>query len=112
MNAKAVMALRPRSDVVVVVGELELLGFGQLLLEFRPECRVHVYLRRKESGRGDEREVRVADELAREVKEGLLEVVVGLGRDVIVLKGGVQHPYRDALLDFGTPSPTVPYTVP
>ena len=41
---------------------------------------------RFERGRLDEGEVRVADELAREPEEGLLEVVVGLGRDVVVLE--------------------------
>ena len=40
---------------------------------------------RRQQGTGTY-EARVADELASEPKEGLLEVVVGLGRDIIVLK--------------------------
>lgn len=80
------MTLRPGLDVLVVVGELGLRGFLHLLFVLGDECRVHLHLRRSESGHGDELEVRVADELAGEVQEGFLEVVVRFGRDVVVLK--------------------------
>ena len=44
------------------------------------------HLGRLEGGRLDEGEIRISDELAREPEEGLLEVVVRLGRDVVVLQ--------------------------
>jgi len=50
------------------------------------DLRVDDHLWRLERGRLNEGEVGVAHELAREPEEGLLEVVVGLGRDVVVLQ--------------------------
>lgn len=47
---------------------------------------VNLDLRRSEGGCGNELKVRVADQLASEPQEGLLKVVVGLGRDIIVLQ--------------------------
>ena len=45
-----------------------------------------MYLRWGESGCSDEIELGVADEFSSEPEEGFLEVVVGLGGDVIVLE--------------------------
>lgn len=41
---------------------------------------------KRDGGVGDTYETRVADELASEPQEGLLEVVVGLGGDIVVLE--------------------------
>ena len=43
-------------------------------------------LRRSKSRSSDEFELRVADEFSGQPKEGLFEVVVGLGGDVVVLE--------------------------
>ena len=44
------------------------------------------YLGRREGGHGDELEVGVTDQLPGQPEEGFLEVVVGLGGNVVVLK--------------------------
>ena len=44
------------------------------------------YLGRSEGGHGDEFEVGITDQLPGQPEEGFLEVVVGLGGDVVVLE--------------------------
>ena len=44
------------------------------------------YLGRRESGHGDELEVGITDQFPGQPEEGFLEVVVGLGGDVVVLE--------------------------
>ena len=44
------------------------------------------YLGRREGGHGDEFEVGITDQLPGQPEEGFLEVVVGLGGDVVVLE--------------------------
>jgi hypothetical protein len=57
-----------------------------LFLVLGHQLGVDLDLRRRESWRGDELERGVADQLASEPEERLLEIVVGLGGDVVVLK--------------------------
>ena len=49
-------------------------------------CLVDLHFRWCEGRRGDEFELRVADQFSGQPEEGLLEVVVGLGGDVVVLE--------------------------
>merc|ERR1719198_2461434 len=73
----------PRSKVFVLVRQRGGRCVGQLELVLRDGARVDGHLGRLERRRLDKGEVGVADELAREPEEGLLEVVVGLGGDVV-----------------------------
>ena len=57
-----------------------------LVLVLGHKSLVNLDLRRSKGGRGDKLEGRVADELSGEPEEGLLKVVVRLGRDVVVLE--------------------------
>ena len=50
------------------------------------ETQKQSYLRRRESRHGDEFEVGVTDQLPGQPEERFLEVVVGLGGDVVVLE--------------------------
>mmetsp|Transcript_7456 Transcript_7456/g.19060 ORF Transcript_7456/g.19060 Transcript_7456/m.19060 type:complete len:218 (-) Transcript_7456:51-704(-) len=75
-----------RSQVLVLVGQRHGAHLLQLLLVLRELVGVDRDLWRFERGRLDEGQVGVADELACEPQEGLLEVVVGFGRDVVVLE--------------------------
>jgi hypothetical protein len=45
-----------------------------------------VNLRRRQRRHGHELQIGIPEQLARQIEERLLEVVVGLGRDVVVLK--------------------------
>jgi hypothetical protein len=71
---------------VVLVGKRSGGGLVELGLVLGHEGRVDLDLGRGEGRRGDELEVRVADQLAGEPQEGSLEVVVRLCRDLEVLK--------------------------
>lgn len=57
-----------------------------LVLVLGHKSLVNLDLRRSKGRRGDKLEGRVADELSGEPEEGLLKVVVRLGRDVVVLE--------------------------
>jgi hypothetical protein len=71
---------------VVLVGEGRVGGDSELVLVLGHELLVDDDLGRRKGGGGDKLERLVADELASEPEEGLLEVVVGLGRDLEVLE--------------------------
>jgi len=73
-------------QVFVVLGQGSLLGLLVLGLDLLLPLGVHLDLRGHESGHGNELEVGVADKLSGQPKERLLEVVIGLGGDVVVLK--------------------------
>jgi hypothetical protein len=76
-----------RSQIsIVFVWQRHLFGFVHLLLVLIHQLLIDLHFGRGESRRGDEFELRVTDEFSSEPEEGLLEVVVGLGRDVVVLK--------------------------
>lgn len=75
-----------RLEVVVLFRQRRSSGLVELLLVLRHEVLVDLDLGRGERGRGDELEVRVADELAREPEERSLKVVVRLGRNLKVLQ--------------------------
>eukprot|EP00628_Pelagophyceae_sp_CCMP2097_P041750 CAMPEP_0184243558 /NCGR_PEP_ID=MMETSP0977-20130417/337_1 /TAXON_ID=483370 /ORGANISM="non described non described, Strain CCMP2097" /LENGTH=259 /DNA_ID=CAMNT_0026548827 /DNA_START=101 /DNA_END=877 /DNA_ORIENTATION=- len=72
--------------VVVVGGQRDGRRFPELLLVPRRVVGVDVELGRRQRGRLDEVQVVVAAELARQPKKRLLEVVVRLGRNVVVLQ--------------------------
>lgn len=57
-----------------------------LVLVLGHKSLVNLDLRRSKGRRGDKLEGRVADELSGEPEEGLLKVVVGFSRDVVVLE--------------------------
>lgn len=71
---------------IVLVGERSGSSLVELGLVLSHEGRVDLDLGRGEGRGGDELEVGVANQLASEPKEGSLEVVVGLRRDLEVLK--------------------------
>ena len=73
-------------EVVVLVRQRRRGGLGQLRLVRRLLREVDRDLGRRERDLLDKVQLRVAHELAREVEEGLLVVVVGLGRDLVVLQ--------------------------
>lgn len=60
--------------------------FGHFLLVLIEQFLVDLDLRRSESGRGDELQLRVADQFTGQPEERLLKVVVGLGRNIVVLE--------------------------
>lgn len=72
--------------VVILVGQRHLRRAVQFPLVICQHVGINLDLGRGKGGLGDKLERRVADELACEPEEGLLEVVVGLGRDVVVLQ--------------------------
>jgi hypothetical protein len=92
------------SEVVVLLGEREVLGFVHLLLVLVQNGLVDLHFWRSKGRSSDELQGLVADELSGEppahvrrshsrwrinkdgLQERLLEVVVGLGRDVVVLQ--------------------------
>jgi hypothetical protein len=61
-------------------------SIGHLLLVGLHLCLVDVDFGRSKSGSGDEFELRVSDQFSSEPEERLLEIVVGLGRNVVVLQ--------------------------
>jgi len=61
-------------------------SFGHFLLVLIKQFLVDLDLRRCKSGSSDKFELRVADQLPSQPEEGLLEVVVGLGGDIVVLQ--------------------------
>lgn len=71
---------------VVLIGEGHSGGGVHLLLVLGEEGLVDLDLRGREGEAGDELKGLVADEFPGEPEEGLLEVVVGLCRDVVVLE--------------------------
>mmetsp|Transcript_6965 Transcript_6965/g.28358 ORF Transcript_6965/g.28358 Transcript_6965/m.28358 type:complete len:284 (-) Transcript_6965:50-901(-) len=74
------------SEVLVLVGQRLRGGVGELRLVLRLLRGIDGDLGRGEGGGLHELEGGVARELAREVEEGLLEVVVGLGGELVVLE--------------------------
>mmetsp|Transcript_313 Transcript_313/g.1224 ORF Transcript_313/g.1224 Transcript_313/m.1224 type:complete len:236 (+) Transcript_313:948-1655(+) len=79
------LALRV-SEVLVLVGQRLRGGVGEFRLVLRLLRGIDGDLGRGEGGGLHELEGGVARELAREVEEGLLEVVVGLGGELVVLE--------------------------
>jgi len=73
-------------EVIVLLGKWLLEGLLLVPLELLMELVVNNDLGGLECGGGGELEVGVSDELAGEPEEGLLEVVVALGADVVVLE--------------------------
>ncbi len=73
--------------LVVVVGKDGVLRLDHVLLQLSLPLLVHLDLGWGEGGHGDKLQIGVADQLASQPEEGLLEVVVRLGGDVVVLKG-------------------------
>lgn len=93
---------RPRKGFVrrTFIGKRSGGRLVELGLVLSHEVRVDLDFRRSERGRGNELEVRVADELAREPEERSLEVVVRLGRDLEVLKVLLAVERDSSRLDF------------
>ena len=80
-----VMAARSQVGVIFV-RQRHLLSFIHLLLVLIHELLVYLHLRRSKSGCSNKVELGVADQFSGEPEEGFLEVVVGLGGDVVVLE--------------------------
>ena len=62
------------------------LGLFELLLVGIDHGGIHLNLGRRQGRCGNELEVGIADQLSRKPQEGLLEVVVRLGRNVVILE--------------------------
>jgi hypothetical protein len=84
---------RPRGELwnhlqigVVLIGQRHLGGVLHLLLVLLEHSLVDLDLGRRKSGGGDKVKSLVADEFPGEPEERLLKVVVGLGRNVVVLQ--------------------------
>src|SRR5690554_8041449 len=76
-----------RWDVrIILIGKGLLCGLSHLLLRLLHGGHVDGDLRGGERGRSNKLQSLVADELSGEPEEGLLEVVVGLGGDIVVLE--------------------------
>jgi len=71
---------------ILLIGQRHLGGGVHLLLVLEKNGLVDLDLWGSKGGCGDKLELSVADELPCEPEERLLEVVVGLGRDVVVLE--------------------------
>jgi hypothetical protein len=71
---------------IILVGQRHGRSIIHLLLVLLHQLRVDLNFRRSQSGRSNELELRIADQLAGQPEEGLLEVVVGLCGNVVVLK--------------------------
>jgi hypothetical protein len=71
---------------VIVVLERHLIGCGEFGSPLCRLCGIDLHLRRQESRRLDERARGVTRQLARDVEEGLFEVVVAFGGDIVVLQ--------------------------
>lgn len=77
---------RSSLQIFVVLRQSSLLSFFHFALELILPSLVHLDLWRQESWHSYELQVGVSDKLACQPQEWLFEVVVGLGRDVVVLK--------------------------
>ena len=73
-------------QVLVILGQGGVLGLLDVLLDLGLPGGVHGDLWGHEGGHGHELQVRVTDEFPSQPEERLLKVVVGLGRDVVVLQ--------------------------
>jgi hypothetical protein len=71
---------------VILIRQRQLGGVLHLLSVLVEHSLVDLDLGRRKGGGGDELQSLVADEFPGEPEEGLLEVVVGLGGDVVVLE--------------------------
>jgi hypothetical protein len=71
---------------IIFVRKREGSSLVHLVLVLGHEGLVNLNLRRSKSGRSDKLEGRVADELSSKPEERFLKVVVGLGRDIVVLE--------------------------
>lgn len=87
-------------EVFVVFGQGRFLRLLVLLLDLLLPLGIHLHLGRDEGGHGHELEVGIADEFARQPQEGLLKVVIGLGRDVVVLEVLLPMKHDGLGLDF------------
>lgn len=72
--------------IIVFVRQRQSSGVGHFLLVLFHDGLVYLNLGSGECGFGDEFERLVSDKLSRKPEEGLLKVVVGFGRDIVVLK--------------------------
>merc|ERR1719333_1931301 len=73
-------------QIFVILGQGSVLGLLDVLLDLGLPGGVHSDLWGHEGGHGHELKVGVTDKLPGQPEEWLLEVVVGLGRDVVVLE--------------------------
>ena len=73
-------------QVLVILGQGGVLGLLDVLLDLGLPGGVHGHLWGHQGGHGHELQVGVTDQLPGQPEERLLKVVVGLGRDVIVLQ--------------------------
>ena len=71
---------------ILFVWERHRRGLGHLLVVLVKEILVDLNFRRGKCGRSNELQLRVANQLPRQPQEGLFKVIVGLCRDVVVLK--------------------------
>ena len=72
-------------EIFVVLGQSSVLGLLDVLLDLGLPGGVHGHLWRHQGRHGHELQVGVTNQLASQPQEGLLEVVVRLGRDVVIL---------------------------
>merc|ERR1719429_739551 len=83
-------SLRKRRDpdlqVFVIFWQGSVLGFLVILFNLLLPLGIHLDFGRKQSRHSYKFEVRVTNQFSGQPEEGLLEVVIGLGRDVIILK--------------------------
>lgn len=74
-------------QVIILLGKRHGSGVVQLLVVLVHKSSIDLNLSWGQSGGGNELQILVTSQLTGQPEEGLLEVVVGLGRDVVVLEG-------------------------
>lgn len=74
------------SQIFVLLGQRNVLGLFELAFDLFLPVGVHVHLRGLQSRHGNELEVGITDKLSGQPQERFFEVVVGLSRDVVVLR--------------------------
>ena len=75
-----------RLQIFIILGERGVLGFDVVFFHLFLPVGIHLDFGRQQSGHGHEFKVGITDQLAGQPKERLFEVVVGFGRNVVILK--------------------------
>jgi len=74
------------SQILILLGQRNVLGLFELAFDLFLPVGVHVHLWGLEGRHGNELKVGITDQLSGQPEERFFEVVVGLGRDVVVLR--------------------------
>ena len=85
-DAQVMAVLALRLQIFIILGQRSVLGFDVVFLDLFLPVGIHLDFWGQQGGHGDEFQVGVTDELASQPKEGLFEVIIGFGRDVVILK--------------------------